>query len=130
MDQKTQLVDLDHSLGTVATGNGHTPTGATRTIPVERAPAWHVRQVMRAILEAFLPRSWFLVRGPHNRRSVYLTFDDGPHPDHTPRVLDALKCYGAKATFFVTGKNCVLYPDLIRRIVTEGHSIGHHSFSH
>jgi peptidoglycan/xylan/chitin deacetylase (PgdA/CDA1 family)/glycosyltransferase involved in cell wall biosynthesis len=130
MEQKPQIVDVDQALSTIAAGDGCTSAEATRTTPVERAPAWHARQIVRAMLETFLPRKWFVVRGPHNRRSVYLTFDDGPHPDHTPRVLDALKSYGAKASFFVTGQNCMLYPDLIRRMVSEGHSIGHHSFSH
>lgn len=59
-----------------------------------------------------------------------LTFDDGPHPVNTPKVLDVLKRAGAKATFFVLGKKARQYPALIRRIVAEGHSLGNHSESH
>jgi peptidoglycan/xylan/chitin deacetylase (PgdA/CDA1 family) len=61
---------------------------------------------------------------------VYLTFDDGPHPVHTPWVLDELKKYGAKATFFCIGKNVALYPDVYRRILDEGHAVGNHTQHH
>ncbi len=59
-----------------------------------------------------------------------LTFDDGPHPVNTPKVLDILKQYNVKGTFFVTGVNAQKYPDLIKRIVKEGHSLGNHSWDH
>lgn len=61
---------------------------------------------------------------------IYLTFDDGPHPLATPLVLDMLKAYNAKATFFCIGKNVAAYPDIYKRILTEGHSVGNHSFHH
>ena len=61
---------------------------------------------------------------------IYLTFDDGPHPVATPFVLDELKKHNAKATFFCIGKNVVLYPEIYQRILTEGHSIGNHTFNH
>jgi peptidoglycan/xylan/chitin deacetylase (PgdA/CDA1 family) len=61
---------------------------------------------------------------------VCLTFDDGPHPVYTPRVLDALKAAVVPATFFVVGERAERHPDLIRRIVAEGHALGHHSFTH
>ena len=59
-----------------------------------------------------------------------LTFDDGPDPIYTPQVLDLLKEYNAKATFFVVGKKVKQYPDLIKRILSEGHQIENHSYSH
>lgn len=59
-----------------------------------------------------------------------LTFDDGPHPVNTPKVLDILKRYGVKATFFVLGEKVREFPDLIRRMVAEGHSLGNHSEDH
>ena len=62
--------------------------------------------------------------------SVYLTFDDGPIPESTPFILDTLKEHGVKATFFVVGENVKRYPDLFRRIVSEGHSIGNHTYNH
>ena len=61
---------------------------------------------------------------------VALTFDDGPDPAWTPKVLDVLKARGLKATFFVVGRNAEAHPDLIRRIVAEGHEIGNHSYTH
>ena len=60
---------------------------------------------------------------------VALTFDDGPTLE-TSAVLDALKLYGMKATFFVLGEKVEQYPDIARRIVTEGHAIGNHSWNH
>jgi peptidoglycan/xylan/chitin deacetylase (PgdA/CDA1 family) len=61
---------------------------------------------------------------------LYLTFDDGPHPTITPWVLDELKKWNAKATFFCIGKNVALYPDVYRRIVAEGHTVGNHTYNH
>jgi len=61
---------------------------------------------------------------------VALTFDDGPDPSWTPGVLDILRSEGVTATFFVTGENANTYPNLARRIVAEGHTLGNHSFSH
>jgi peptidoglycan-N-acetylglucosamine deacetylase len=59
-----------------------------------------------------------------------LTFDDGPHPVHTPKVLDILRQAGIKATFFVVGTQVRKYPELVRRIVAEGHALGNHSDNH
>ena len=61
---------------------------------------------------------------------VALTFDDGPHAGLTPLVLDTLQRYGVRATFFVIGRNAAAHPDLVRRILAEGHSVGTHSWSH
>jgi peptidoglycan-N-acetylglucosamine deacetylase len=61
---------------------------------------------------------------------VALTFDDGPDPEWTPGVLDALQAAHAPATFFLIGGNALAHPDLVRRIVAEGHDIGSHSFTH
>src|SRR5207248_3179366 len=72
----------------------------------------------------------FLVRGPRPSNSVCLTFAHGPPPVHTPQVLDALKAAGVPATFFVVGERAERHPTLIRRIVSEGHTLGHHSFTH
>ena len=62
--------------------------------------------------------------------SFHLTFDDGPHPVHTPKILDFLKARHLHATFFVVGENAARYPALIQRIVAEGHQIGNHTWSH
>jgi peptidoglycan/xylan/chitin deacetylase (PgdA/CDA1 family) len=67
---------------------------------------------------------------PADGKEVYLTFDDGPHPHITPWVLDLLKQYQAKATFFCIGKNVDSYPDVYRRIIEEGHRVGNHTQHH
>lgn len=61
---------------------------------------------------------------------VALTFDDGPHPVYTPLILDILKEAGVKATFFVIGENVRQYPDLVKRMIAEGHTVGNHTYSH
>src|SRR3954463_1026679 len=61
---------------------------------------------------------------------IYLTFDDGPHPEATSYVLDKLKEYNAKATFFCIGKNVALFPEVYKRIITEGHTAGNHTHNH
>lgn len=64
------------------------------------------------------------------RKVAYLTFDDGPIPEITPWVLDTLKHYGVKATFFMVGDNVKRNPDLLERIKNEGHSWGNHTMHH
>jgi peptidoglycan/xylan/chitin deacetylase (PgdA/CDA1 family) len=59
-----------------------------------------------------------------------LTFDDGPHPKYTPEILDWLRKQQIHATFFLVGENVVRYPELVKRIVAEGHEIGNHTWSH
>ncbi len=68
----------------------------------------------------------------HNKDigKIALTFDDGPHPYYTEQLLDGLKERGVKATFFVTGENAQLHPDIIQRMDEEGHLIGNHTYSH
>lgn len=61
---------------------------------------------------------------------IFLTFDDGPNPFYTPKVLDILKEEGVKATFFLIGRHVEVYPEIVQRILEEGHSIGGHSYSH
>jgi len=64
------------------------------------------------------------------RPEVALTFDDGPHPVHTPALLDILAARRARATFYVIGSLVQRYPDLTRRIVAEGHELGNHTWTH
>ncbi len=64
------------------------------------------------------------------RREIWLTIDDGPDPDDTPKILDLLDHYGAKATFFVIGKRAARWPQLVHEIVRRGHEIGHHTHTH
>ena len=79
---------------------------------------------MRALYPSF---TWQM---PENNRSIYLSFDDGPHPDITPFVLDQLKDYKAKASFFCIGDNIVKYSKVYERIVNEGHTVGNHTQNH
>lgn len=62
--------------------------------------------------------------------TLYLTFDDGPHPEVTPWVLDELKRFNAKATFFCVGDNVRKFPEVYQRILDEGHKTGNHTFNH
>jgi peptidoglycan/xylan/chitin deacetylase (PgdA/CDA1 family) len=63
-------------------------------------------------------------------KKVALTFDDGPHPVYTPKLLDELRTRNIKATFFVTGENAALNPDIIKQMHEDGHLIGNHTYSH
>lgn len=67
---------------------------------------------------------------PSSGKTLYLTFDDGPIPEVTPWVLDLLKQYNAKATFFCVGNNVQKHPDIYMRILAEGHTTGNHTYTH
>ncbi len=89
-----------------------------------------LRQLARRAMAATLPHRLFMVSGPRNSRSLALTFDDGPDPEHTPAVLDRLRVLGLRATFFVIGSRAEAHPGIVARIVAEGHALGNHSWSH
>lgn len=84
-----------------------------------RTPWWLKRLYPR--------RVWNMDTGS---KVIYLSFDDGPHPLATPFVLDELKKYNAKATFFCIGKNVAVHPALYERILAEGHAVGNHTYDH
>lgn len=105
------------------------------TVPAETAPPVHpatgdsTPAADPAPAPAAAPRLSYnscTVDGPY----VAMTFDDGPKPGQTDRLLDMLKERGIKATFFVIGQNVAQYPDLIRRMVAEGHEVANHSWNH
>ncbi len=77
---------------------------------------------------SILPRIIF--RFKTDEKNIALTFDDGPHPEYTPIILDTLKRENIQATFFVTGQNAETYPGLIQRISEDGHEIANHGYSH
>jgi len=79
-------------------------------------------------LTNMMPRMTWGFFGETNK--VFLTFDDGPTPDVTSRVLKELRKYNAKATFFCLGRNVDHYPEIFRDILNDGHSVGNHSYSH
>lgn len=99
-----------------------------------------MRQLLKSLFAAALPKSLLLTHGPRRLvrgidipRSpceIALTFDDGPHPEHTPRLLDVLSEADVRGTFFVVGESAEQHSNLIRRIAGEGHEIGNHTWTH
>lgn len=83
-----------------------------------------------ARIGAVLLRRHIVTRVRGTDGAVYLTFDDGPHPDHTPATLEVLERNGARGTFFVIGGAARAHPSLCREIVARGHGLGNHSMSH
>jgi peptidoglycan/xylan/chitin deacetylase (PgdA/CDA1 family) len=81
------------------------------------------------MLEWF-PDAVISTRVPRSGKAIYLTFDDGPHPEHTPALLELLRRHEAKATFFLIGREAERHPELVWRIVEEGHGLGNHSYTH
>lgn len=91
------------------------------------AAAVHTWGVMDPRSNFYLPVTWRL---PAGDPGIALTFDDGPHPEITPHVLDLLAAAGQRATFFCIGEHVVRHPHLVRRIIAEGHALGLHSHTH
>lgn len=99
-----------------------------------------LRQIVKKSLEAMLPQEALLSQGHRlwsNAQSprpatcaVSLTFDDGPHPEFTPALLDNLASSDIRGTFFIVGEKAEQYPDIVRRIAAEGHEIGNHTWTH
>lgn len=81
-----------------------------------------------AILPLIFPSLLWKVKTKEN--VIYITFDDGPHPDITPKVLEILNQYNAKATFFCVGENVLKYPRVFQQIVVNGHTVGNHTYNH
>lgn len=77
-----------------------------------------------------IPASGSWSRGSRAAPEIAITFDDGPHRERTPRLLDILKKHGVVATFYVQGQYVKRFPEIIRRMVAEGHEVGHHSYDH
>lgn len=65
-----------------------------------------------------------------SKKQIALTFDDGPHPTLTPRILEILVKYNVPATFFMVGQNVLNYPDAARAVIEAGHEVGNHTFTH
>ncbi|HEY5771116.1 MAG TPA: polysaccharide deacetylase family protein [Chitinophagaceae bacterium] len=84
-----------------------------------KTPGW-----LKRIYDSYI---WSI---PVNDKILYLTFDDGPHPEATPFVLKELKKHNALATFFCIGKNVVSYPAIYKQLINEGHSVGNHTYNH
>lgn len=81
-----------------------------------------------SLLRWLYPRATW--RMDASQRKVFLTFDDGPIPEATPWVLETLRGYGAKATFFMVGDNVRKHPEVYQQVLAEGHSVGNHTYNH
>jgi peptidoglycan/xylan/chitin deacetylase (PgdA/CDA1 family) len=103
------------------------------TTPVTAIALWFGPDALIAY-HVFTPRAQGLVRMYRRfttvRREVWLTIDDGPDPEDTPRILDLLAEHGARATFFVIGENASTHSGLVRAIAAAGHEVGHHTHTH
>ena len=111
-----------------APSSSRAPDRALRSATLVKPKAW--RQAARTLLLDVTPRRWLVAAGQSASGAVCLTFDDGPHASITPQLLDVLKAHGAVATFFVRGDRASTSPAILRRIVDDGHLLGHHSWSH
>jgi peptidoglycan/xylan/chitin deacetylase (PgdA/CDA1 family) len=83
---------------------------------------------LHVLLRRHFPQA--LWNGPGDHRAIALTFDDGPHPQDTPRLLELLARQQVRATFFQVGKQVAEYPDLVRQVAEAGHQIGMHGYRH
>ncbi len=90
--------------------------------------------ILLCVFASFFPQTNFFLpvisRGNTGKNMVALTFDDGPTEPITRQILDLLDKYSVKATFFVSGVNALRHPEIIKDIITRGHSIGNHSYNH
>jgi peptidoglycan-N-acetylglucosamine deacetylase len=82
------------------------------------------------VASRFAPELLCFAQPPALGNRVALTFDDGPHPDYTPRILDILAQHDARATFFFQGNNAALWPPLVRRAYAAGHQVAAHGVEH
>jgi sugar transferase (PEP-CTERM/EpsH1 system associated) len=101
-----------------------------RSVYTSAPPSTLFRRLVRTALQRGLPRRLAIWRGAVGRPHVAVTFDDGPVDGYTQRILDVLRQQGARATFFLLGSQAEAHPDLVKRIVEDGHEIGNHSYSH
>jgi peptidoglycan-N-acetylglucosamine deacetylase len=108
-------------------------TAAASSLPYERelrTATGRAKELVRRLLAASARPLGTLVRVATEEAAVALTFDDGPDPDETPRVLDLLAAHDARATFFVVGRRAEAHSELVTRIAAAGHALGNHSWDH
>ena len=93
-------------------------------------PTVHLPSFVKGWVKKNLNGAPIFWRGESDRNGIAITFDDGPHPEYSPMILDILKKDKAVATFFVNGNRVLEHPDIVRRMVDEVHEIGNHTYSH
>jgi peptidoglycan/xylan/chitin deacetylase (PgdA/CDA1 family) len=101
------------------------PVEGARTFRVDPASG----EIAAEAYEAF-PTPFVIERTGNVPHKIALTFDDGPDPEWTPKILDILKAKNVHATFFIIGENAEANPELVQRILAEGHDVGNHTFTH
>lgn len=97
------------------------------------AVGFFIHQCLLVLGVCRLDMQWFvstMTRGPSDKKQILLTFDDGPDPVITPAILDILSEHDVKAVFFCIGERARAHPEIVKRIVKEGHTLGHHSDTH
>ncbi len=134
-----QLSKADlNSLSDLKTGQTITNIGEGEIITADISPEGGRRQVeadeknglLTTTYEKFPQYPTLYHQGAGGEHQVVLTFDDGPDPTWTPKILDILKAKQTPAVFFLLGQQCENYPGIVRRIVAEGHEIGSHTYTH
>lgn len=126
--QKPASVKLD--VPVAATDPEMAPT-LLRTLAVGlEAPTWEEAKLLAAESKAATSIDDTYTRIRTSEKVIAITFDDGPHPQNTPRLLDMLKERGVRATFYVVGNMARFNPQILRRMVAEGHEIGNHTVTH
>jgi peptidoglycan-N-acetylglucosamine deacetylase len=117
----------------LATGSGMPVNAQNESFPNMQGGAEKKERVRYPVSNVILQQRYpetVVLRGPQTVNAVALTFDDGPDPRFTPQVLDILKENNIKATFFLMGSRAQAYPDLVKRIINEGHIVGNHTYWH
>jgi peptidoglycan/xylan/chitin deacetylase (PgdA/CDA1 family) len=128
----TFLKSLGKSLPGMVLGSGVAAAAQTLLGKVAAASGSPVMKHAPAspVTKEEAPKVPFISNGPENGKKIALTFDDGPTPGVTDRILDVLKERGVHATFFMIGSRIAADPDLARRVLAEGHEIGNHTYTH
>lgn len=118
------LFNLAGKLAAVWIGFAAPPAALALFLVPDALIAYHV----------FMPHAQGIVRSPRrfatSRREVWLTIDDGPDPEDTPRILALLAAHEARATFFVIGENALAHPELVQAMVAGGHEVANHTHTH
>lgn len=125
------IQSIPRAQGTDVEGNGEILRIAAEPTGGARALSFDADQAIVAERYDMLPAPYVVERtGGADPRAIALTFDDGPDPDYTPKILDILERKHAPATFFVIGENALEHPEIVRRIAGDGSELGNHSYTH
>jgi peptidoglycan/xylan/chitin deacetylase (PgdA/CDA1 family) len=124
---RAEILTLAYAAATVGAAGAFGFSALSLGIPSAGFLALLADGIARPGSSVFYPT---VTHGPRDGRRVALSFDDGPDPDVTPTVLDALAQHSARATFFSIGRSLEEHPQLARRLVAEGHELGNHSWRH